>query len=35
MSGKVLVVEDEPILVETLEYNLVWEGYEVSTTMDG
>jgi DNA-binding response OmpR family regulator len=35
MATKVLVVEDEPALVETLQYNLVREGYEVSTAMDG
>ena len=35
MSEKILVVEDEPTLVETLEYNLVREGYQVSTAMDG
>jgi DNA-binding response OmpR family regulator len=35
MSGKVLVVEDEPTLVETLEYNLSRQDYEVLTAMDG
>ncbi|NOZ29884.1 MAG: response regulator transcription factor [Chloroflexi bacterium] len=35
MSDKVLVVEDEPILVETLTYNLRRQGYEVLTAMDG
>ncbi|MGD2177230.1 MAG: response regulator transcription factor [Anaerolineae bacterium] len=35
MSGKVLVVEDEPTLVDTLEYNLSRQDYEVLTAMDG
>jgi len=32
---KVLVVEDEPALLDTLEYNLVKQGYSVSTAKDG
>jgi two-component system response regulator RegX3 len=32
---KVLVVEDEPSLLEALEYNLSAEGYEVETASDG
>lgn len=35
MSHRILVVEDEPTLVETLEYNLIRQGYEVVTAMDG
>lgn len=35
MPQKVLVVEDEPILLETLEYNLARQGYEVHTAADG
>jgi DNA-binding response OmpR family regulator len=35
MGEKVLVVEDEPTLVETLEYNLSRQDYEVLTAMDG
>ncbi len=35
MTQKVLVVEDEPSLLETLEYNLVRQGYEVRTATDG
>jgi len=35
MSVKVLVVEDEPALRETLAYNLVKQGYEVLTASDG
>lgn len=32
---KVLVVEDEPALLDTLEYNLAKHGYSVSTAKDG
>lgn len=35
MGEKVLVVEDEPTLVETLEYNLTRQGYGVCTAADG
>ena len=35
MEDKVLVVEDEPTLLETLEYNLTRQGYEVYTAADG
>jgi len=35
MPEKVLLVEDEPTLVETLSYNLVRQGYAVVTAMDG
>lgn len=35
MPDRILVVEDEPALLETLEYNLTNQGYEVSTAMDG
>ncbi|MBC7228667.1 MAG: response regulator, partial [Thermoflexales bacterium] len=31
----VLVVEDEPVLLETLEYNLKREGYRVLTAAEG
>lgn len=34
-NPKVLVVEDEPALLDTLEYNLVKQGYRVSTAKDG
>jgi DNA-binding response OmpR family regulator len=34
-SGKVLVVEDEPALQETLAYNLARQGYRVETASDG
>ena len=32
---KVLIVEDEPSLVDTLEYSLARQGYEVRTATDG
>jgi DNA-binding response OmpR family regulator len=35
MSIKVLVVEDEPVLLETLTYNLGKQGYEVLAAADG
>jgi len=35
MGYKVLLVEDEPTLLETLEYNLTRQGYEVCTAADG
>lgn len=35
MSEKVLVVEDEPTLIETLAYNLNRQGYAVVTATDG
>jgi len=35
MTDKVLVVEDEPTLVDTLEYNLSRQDYEVLTATDG
>ncbi|UCG23630.1 MAG: response regulator, partial [Chloroflexota bacterium] len=35
MRQKVLVVEDEPVLLETLDYNLSREGYEVSQATTG
>ena len=35
MGDRVLVVEDEPTLLETLEYNLARQGYEVYTATDG
>lgn len=34
-SRKVLVVDDEPDILELLEYNLDKEGYEVKTAADG
>jgi len=35
MSTKVLVVEDEPALLDTLEYNLTRQGYTTTTANDG
>jgi DNA-binding response OmpR family regulator len=35
MDNKVLIVEDEPTLLETLEYNLSRHGYQVCTAADG
>ena len=35
MSEKILVVEDEPSLQETLAYNLTRQGYTVMTAGDG
>jgi DNA-binding response OmpR family regulator len=34
-QGRILVVEDDLTLLETLEYNLSGEGYEVLTAADG
>jgi DNA-binding response OmpR family regulator len=35
MADRVLVVEDEPTLLETLAYNLSRLGYQVETAVDG
>ncbi|HMN28711.1 MAG TPA: response regulator transcription factor [Caldilineaceae bacterium] len=35
MNPKILVVEDEPALLDTLEYSLARQGYEVSLATDG
>jgi DNA-binding response OmpR family regulator len=35
MSIKILVIEDEPALLDTLEYNLARQGYVVDTAKDG
>jgi DNA-binding response OmpR family regulator len=35
MTEKILVVEDEPALQETLAYNLTRQGYSVKTASDG
>lgn len=34
-NGKILVVEDEPSLIETLDYSLRKQGYEVIAAVDG
>lgn len=35
VSPRILVVEDEPALVDTLEYSLTRQGYDVSVATDG
>jgi DNA-binding response OmpR family regulator len=35
MGDKILIVEDEPTLRSTLEYNFTRQGYEVHTAADG
>lgn len=35
MSSKILVVDDERVMAETIAYNLEKEGYEVVTAFDG
>ena len=35
MAEKILIVEDEPALQETLAYNLARQGYQVETVGDG
>ncbi len=35
MPSKILIVEDEPALQDTLEYNLTHQGYEVKVAGDG
>ncbi len=35
MNLKILVIEDEPALVDTLEYSLTRQGYDVSIASDG
>ena len=35
MAVRILVVEDEPVLVEALEYSLTRQGYQVYTAGDG
>jgi DNA-binding response OmpR family regulator len=35
MAEKILIVEDETTLLETLSYNLTRQGYEVKTAQDG
>jgi DNA-binding response OmpR family regulator len=35
MVDKILIVEDEPALLDTLSYNLNRQGYEVETAVDG
>ncbi len=35
MGRKILVVDDEPVLIETIAYNLEQAGYQVTTAKDG
>jgi DNA-binding response OmpR family regulator len=35
MTPKIMIVEDEPVLLGTLAYNLTRQGYEVITASDG
>jgi len=35
VARKILVVDDEPVLVETIAYNLEQAGYQVTTAADG
>ena len=35
MTPKIMVVEDEPVLLETLAYNMIRQGYDVVTAADG
>lgn len=35
MSARVLIVEDDPALIEVLQYNLQSEGFETAIAMDG
>ncbi len=35
MERKILVVDDEPVLVETIAYNLAQAGFQVATALDG
>jgi DNA-binding response OmpR family regulator len=35
MASRILIIEDEPTLQETLEYTLTHQGYEVTVTGDG
>ena len=35
MGSKILIVEDDPNLLNTLKYNLLKEGHNVITAADG
>jgi two-component system alkaline phosphatase synthesis response regulator PhoP len=35
LTGKILIVDDEPDILEIISYNLKNKGYEVATTSDG
>ena len=35
MNDKILIIDDDPVLVELIQYNLEEEGYQVSTARNG
>ncbi|HEX9532715.1 MAG TPA: DNA-binding response regulator, partial [bacterium] len=35
MGHKILIVDDEPHIVELVKYNLLQDGYDVVTAYDG
>jgi DNA-binding response OmpR family regulator len=35
MGKRILIIDDEPLIIESVSYNLKQEGYEVITAMDG
>ena len=35
MNDKILIIDDDPVLVELIQYNLEEEGYDVSTARNG
>jgi DNA-binding response OmpR family regulator len=35
MAKQILIIDDEPMIVESVSYNLKQEGYEVLTALDG
>ena len=35
MSSKIIIVEDDPNILEALKYNLGKEGYDTITAIDG
>ena len=35
MNDKILIIDDDPVLIELIQYNLEEEGYQVSTARNG
>lgn len=35
MAKRILIIDDEPMILESIGYNLKCEGYEVITAGDG
>lgn len=35
MNDKILIIDDDPVLIELIQYNLEAEGYDVSTARNG